>query len=162
MKSLSQMIRQYRQGQTQLQRYNTRIEKLQQKINEIRNHQNELQKEVQNTRTVIDFCIETGQSPVEAKLRNTLAQMENETYKSRDSYDASGYTTLTSVGLGAYTINGTIGSTLSQTGSYIHGASGIIGTNHNNGILNPGNISVAGAAGSTYTPLATHVKGGLI
>ena len=71
MKSLSQMIRQYRQGQTQLQRYNTRIEKLQQKINEIRNHQNELQKEVQNTRTVIDFCIETGQSPVEAKLRNT-------------------------------------------------------------------------------------------
>ena len=158
MKSLSQMIRQYRQGRTQLQRYDAKIARLQQKIHEIRNHQTELQQEVQNTRTVIDFCIETGQSPVAAKLSHTLGQMESSLY--------STLTNLSSNNIGSYVTigNGNLTGSLS-TYSSIGNASN--SRNYGLSISSPtignsGHISVGGAVGSTYTTSATNVKGGSV
>jgi hypothetical protein len=76
MKNLDTLIKQYRSNKKQQSLLNKKILNLQNKINDIRENVNIANTEAEELKTMIDFCIETGMEPTEAKLAYSINEMK--------------------------------------------------------------------------------------
>jgi hypothetical protein len=71
MSTFSQLTRSYRQNKRAVAKVQQQIQALQEKMKELRTHENDLKKDLRLTKSLIDYCVETGESPVEAQLKRT-------------------------------------------------------------------------------------------
>ena len=147
--TLKSLTREYRADKKKLENISKKINSLQMQITTIKNSASDISKEAQNKKLLIDFCIETGLSPIEATLSYTLDEMKNAV----NHLYFSNYTTTDQAmsAMGAIGPSGYNGLT---------GGSGIsiLGTTYSNGyttITNPGNISVVGGSTNTITKSRT-------
>jgi hypothetical protein len=146
--TLSQLTTQYRQGRQAVKRLDAKIEKLREAAAELRTQQDALREELQESRIVIDFCIETGLSPVEAKLKYSLKEMQSfisqESYYSgtiKDPGHHHGYNNMV--------YNNSANSLQPHTFGGVNGATSLPVLT-NNGLL--GSIGAIGGAGSNSKP----------
>ena len=144
--TLKSLTREYRADKKKLENISKKINSLQMQITTIKNSASDISKEAQNKKVLIDFCIETGLSPIEAKLSYTLDEMKNEiTHLYFSNYMTSDYTTgaTGAIGNGSNHYTGLTGGT---------GGISISGTTYSTlgqgctTITNPGNISVIGGS----------------
>ena len=144
--TLKSLTREYRADKKKLEKLSKKIDALQMQIVTIRNNASELSKEAQNKKILIDFCIETGSTPIEANLSYTLDEMKN----AINHLYFSNYATIEQYGaIGAMGASG--GSTnyiyTGLTGGTGGGNYSTIGQGHS--ITNTGNISLTGGLGQT-------------
>jgi hypothetical protein len=155
MNSIVSLSREYRNGREKIQKLAELGRNLTNQMREVQHQQRVLEQEMKDIKTVIDFCVETGESPTQAKLQHTLSQMKEHlpyTSTARDDYSSffltpSAYTT----GYGAITNPGHI--TLTATNSSTHGlsgAAGVVGAQASQGSL-LGSLGASGSGGSTQT-----------
>lgn len=147
--TLSQLTTQYRQGRQAVKRLDAKIEKLREAAAELRTQQDAIREELQESRIIIDFCIETGLSPVEAKLKHSLKEMQS--FISQESYYSR---TIKDPGhLHVYSNNMVYKNSANSFQS--HAVSGVNGATSlpvltNNGLL--GSIGAIGGVGSHSKP----------
>ena len=144
--SLKSLMREYRTEKKQLETLSRKVDSLQQQIAAIKSQASSITNDIQDKKVLIDFCIETGISPVEAKLSYSLDEMR---HKIQHLY-FSNYIDYNTQGVPGAT--GAIGSiTISNSSGYYYtGPPNGIGLSSGSvSIANTGNIHVGGAIASS-------------
>lgn len=75
MRTLDQLTRSYRQHKKTATKIQRQIQLLQEKVQKLRVQENDIKRDLRLTKSLIDYCVETGESPVEAQLKNTPAEI---------------------------------------------------------------------------------------
>ena len=78
--SLQKLIRDYRILRNKEKKISSKISSLQDKKSKFELERHNISKESGSMKTIIDFCIETGLSPEQAKLSYTLEEMGKKQY----------------------------------------------------------------------------------
>lgn len=75
MSTFNQLTRSYRQHKKTATKIQRQIQLLQEKVQKLRGQENDIKRDLRLTKSLIDYCVETGESPVEAQLKNTPAEI---------------------------------------------------------------------------------------
>jgi len=75
MNTFAQLARTYRQNKKAVTKVQKQMQTLQEKMKVLRARENDLKKDLRLTKSLIDYCVETGESPVEAQLKRTPAEI---------------------------------------------------------------------------------------
>jgi hypothetical protein len=75
MSTFNQLTRSYRQHKKTATKIQRQIQLLQEKVQKLRGQENDIKRDIRLTKSLIDYCVETGESPVEAQLKNTPAEI---------------------------------------------------------------------------------------
>jgi hypothetical protein len=75
MSTFNQLTRSYRQHKKTATKIQRQIQLLQEKVQKLRGQENDIHRDLRLTKSLIDYCVETGESPVEAQLKNTPAEI---------------------------------------------------------------------------------------
>lgn len=87
MRTLNDLSKKYRSEKAALQKLLAQRGKLAEQQQKLQERERELRRGITNLKTLIDFCIETGESPVEAQLKNTPGEIsEHMNQVSMDNY----------------------------------------------------------------------------
>jgi len=90
MRTLNDLSKKYRSEKTALRKLLAQRSKLAEQQQKLQERERELRRGITNLKTLIDFCIETGESPVEAQLKNTPNQIsEHMNQVTMDSYSGT-------------------------------------------------------------------------
>lgn len=150
--SLKSLMREYRTEKKQLEDLSRKVDALQQQIVSIKSRATSITSDIQDKKVLIDFCIETGMTPVEAKLSYSLDEMRHKIqhlyFSNYIDYGAQGATGASGA-MGAISITNS-GAGYSGTGYYTGTYSGLpggIGLSSVS-ITNTGNIHVSGVTSS--------------
>ena len=141
--SLKSLMREYRTEKKQLETLSRKVDALQQQIAAIKTRASSITSDIQDKKVLIDFCIETGMTPVEAKLSYSLDEMRHKIqhlyFSNYVDYSAHGAT-------GASGAMGTISISNGGTGYYTGTYNGLTGGTglSSLSITNTGNIHVSG------------------
>lgn len=155
MSSLVQIIRQYQKLHKKQQKLLDKKRKLMDKVRLLDSERTTMMSELKEIKTVIDFCVQSGCSPTEAKLRHTLAEMSDlmdvNRYFEQD-YSSQFYTGYHSIGSSLsgisisqnpynHTVSSAMGSTLTTTGLGLTTL-----------VPNTGNITLTGSVKGSSSP----------
>lgn len=75
MNTLTQMARTYRNMCKQVQRTDAHIRKAKARVHELSHARNQTVQELDHLRTLMEYCVVTGEEPTQAKLSHTVEQM---------------------------------------------------------------------------------------
>lgn len=75
MRTFNQLTRSYRQHKKTATKIQRQIQLLHEKVKKLRVQEDEIKRDLRLTKSLIDYCVETGESPVEAQLKNTPAEI---------------------------------------------------------------------------------------
>ena len=90
MRTLNDLSKKYRSEKTALKKLLAQRSKLAEQQQKLQERERELRRGLTNLKTLIDFCIETGESPVEAQLKNTPNEISEHMNKvTMDSYSGT-------------------------------------------------------------------------
>jgi hypothetical protein len=80
MKTLGELTKKYRNEKARLTKLHQQRENLMTQVQALSDQMREGEKSLRTLKTLIDFCVETGQSPVEAQLKNTPDEIADHVY----------------------------------------------------------------------------------
>jgi hypothetical protein len=150
MNTLTQMARTYRSMCKQVKRTDAQIRKVKAQLNELGKQRNKVIQDLEQLKTLIEYCVITGEDPTKAKLSHTVEQMHITINEHRrhtrmeDFYYTTGGSTVT-------TSTSTINSTISPTSlSSLVGAQGAISTN-----VNLAGVAHTGATGYPFVSITS-------
>jgi hypothetical protein len=81
MKTLGELTKKYRSHKSHIKKLAQQREKLMNQVQSLSDRMREGEKSIHSLKTLIDFCVETGQSPVEAQLKNTPSEIADHVYQ---------------------------------------------------------------------------------
>lgn len=137
MKTILDLSKQYRREKASLKKLADKKAVLAQQIQSLQDQERSVRKTLNSLKTLIDFCIETGQSPVEAQLKNTpdeilshMNQLTIDEYSLTDTVYHSQGLNITSSGLnsissGLYSLPAANTVTLNTGGNITFNNSGL-------------------------------------
>lgn len=76
MNTINQMAQKYRKLCKQVQRTDAKILKVKQQAHQLSQARNQIIQEMDHLRVLLDHCVVTGESPVQAQLSHSHAQMQ--------------------------------------------------------------------------------------
>lgn len=126
MNTLSQLSRTYRNLCKQVQQADARIHKAKAHVHELGRDRQLIIQELEQLRTLMDYCVITGENPTQAKLSHTLDQMNHVIQEHRrqmrlesDYIYSSGGINLNTSTLHSTILNGALGVTPYTTTSCV-------------------------------------------
>jgi len=130
MTTLTQMAHTYRKLCKQVQHTEARLQKVKQQANQLNQHRNQIIQEMEHLRTLMDHCVVTGESPVQAKLSHSHQEMAVKVQEHRRQLRMDEY--------------------------YFTNPSATISLNHSGLLSSLNNVSCTHAAGTISAPMHTH------
>ncbi len=76
MNTINQLAARYRKMSAHVKRADAKIQKAKTHMQQLNQDRNQLVQELEQMRVILDYCVVTGESPVQAQLSHTLEQMQ--------------------------------------------------------------------------------------
>jgi hypothetical protein len=136
MNTITQMAHKYRKLCKQVQQADAKILKVKQQAQQLNQIRNQIIQEMEHLRVLLDHCVVTGESPVQAQLSHTHTQMHVKVSEHRrqfrmdDYYFTSSGSTVTLGTLGPTLSTISMGPTITATPSHIHTITAPASTNY--------------------------------